>query len=152
MSRFLCAGLLSALVGLSVASPGQAQYYRPAPLPRYGSAPAYPTGPGYFDSADRQVDGWYRQYLRRTPDGGASIWIELLRSGHRPERVLSQILGSDEYYRASGNDPGAYIQLLFQDTAGRRPSDAEYRYHLNHLLRGAPREDVAFAIIRRAGG
>jgi hypothetical protein len=45
------------------------------------------------------VSSYYRQYLRREPDSGASFWVNMLQSGTRDEVVLGKLIGSPEYYK-----------------------------------------------------
>jgi hypothetical protein len=55
---------------------------------------------GSIEFAHRIVDGFYMQYLNRTPDAsGEAGWIGFLRSGGAIETVAESFLASDEYFQ-----------------------------------------------------
>ena len=102
------------------------------------------------------VSEWYSRFLRRPIDVGALGWEQALDQGQNPDKLLSGILGSNEYFlRAGGTDPG-FVQTLFADVNGRLPVQAEYALWLNQLsqLEGSvpayeARDDVAYAMLLR---
>lgn len=94
------------------------------------------------------VRSWYQQYLGREPDPGAQGWVNQLRGGTSPADVLASILGSDEFYRKAGSTPEGYIRALFQDVAGRAPTEAELRYWARQLWR-IGRRAVALALLNQ---
>jgi hypothetical protein len=101
-------------------------------------------------SAERTVARWYERYLGRPMDPYARTWVEALASGQDPDQVLSGILGSDEYYRRAGGTPGAFINRLYRDVAGRRPTPGEVRHWLREF-HSSSRGDIAYAILTRNG-
>jgi len=105
-------------------------------------------GRGGYDAPEQMVDQWYRQFLGRRADPGASIWIEQLRSGQQPEAVLSQILGSSEYFTRAGGSPEGFVNRLHRDLAGRPLSRQEAGFWINQLYR-SDRGDVVFQMLNR---
>ena len=101
------------------------------------------------------VSEWYSRFLHRPIDGAAG-WEQALDQGQNPDKLLSGILGSNEYYlRAGGTDPG-FVQTLFVDVNGRQPTQPEYALWLNQLIQlesSVPayevRDDVAYAMLLR---
>src|SRR5262245_8235559 len=121
MMRFI----LTALFGiLAVAAPIAADYPPPDWYRGYpAQQAAYPANP------ETLVRAWYRQYLGRDPDpSGLQSWVAALLQGNQPEAVLATILGSEEYLLRSGGTPEGFVQNLFKDLTGRRPSQAEFDY------------------------
>jgi hypothetical protein len=128
--------LVLGLLALS-APPALAQYY----LPAYQ----------YSSPADLQneVANWYRRFLHREPDPqGLAGWVQGLASGNPPEKILSGILGSAEYYVPSGNTPDGFIRHLYQDLLGRQPTEQELAYWLGQMYSG-DRNDVAYRFLMR---
>jgi hypothetical protein len=83
---------------------------------------------------DRQVDQWYRQYLRRPVDAdGLRDWAGKLRDGRPWEEVLGGILGSKEYFAARGGTNPRYVRGLYRELLGRAPGNAEVRAALFRL-------------------
>jgi hypothetical protein len=76
-----------------------------------------------------------------------------LQAGQSEEQVLSQILGSTEFYnRAQSSSSGQsqdqnYVQALYQVLLGRTPTGAEVDGWVAHLA-GMGRQGVALAILR----
>ena len=84
------------------------------------------------EAGDRLVKSWYQTYLGRTADGAEEMgWVSKLQAGQTQEQVLSQILGSTEFYARAqtmgftGTADQNYVQALFQALLSRTASDAE---------------------------
>jgi hypothetical protein len=125
MRRFIAGAVLGVLF---LAPPAPAQY-----------------GPG--DPASL-VASWYARYLNRQPDPYAAYWTGLVQQGQPPEQVLSQILGTQEYYDKGGGTPEGFLQTLYQDVVGRPPAAQEMGYWLPRLAY-TPRSDVAYTVLTR---
>jgi hypothetical protein len=85
------------------------------------------------------VTGWFQTYLGRTPSTSeTSFWANLL-SGQTEEQVLSQIVGSTEFYsRAQGMGFGGtpaqnYVQALYKLLLGRTAGSTELTNQVNAL-------------------
>jgi hypothetical protein len=102
------------------------------------------------------VTEWYSRFLHRPLDAGAVGWEVALDQGQSPDKILSAILGSDEFYIGSGSTPQGFVQALFTDVNGRQPAANEYTFWLNRLVQvggAAPdfetRSDVAYEMLVR---
>jgi len=124
--------IIAALALLVVPLPGAAQY-----PPSYG-----------YNDPEQMVQGWYRQFLGRNADAGASAWIEQLRSGQQPEAVLAGILGSSEYYLRAGGTPDHFVRRLHMDLTGRSPNPRELNFWMDQVYR-SDRQDVAYRMLQR---
>jgi hypothetical protein len=87
---------------------------------------------GSFEARDRLVKTWYQTYLGRQADGTEELgWVDLLGAGQSEEQVLSQILGSTEFYSRAqslvptGAPEKSYVQALYQVLLDRTASDPE---------------------------
>jgi parallel beta-helix repeat protein len=85
-----------------------------------------------LEARDRLVKTWYQLYLGRAADGTEEMgWVSKLDAGQSEEMVLSQILGSTEFYARAqtmgfkGTADQNYVQALFQVLLNRTASDAE---------------------------
>jgi hypothetical protein len=101
---------------------------------------------------ERQVDQWYRQFLGRPVDqAGLDSWANDLRNGAPWQEVLGGILGSREYFRLKGGTFSRFVQGLYLDVLGRRPTREEMRLALDRLdqpyfdWKDAERERASFA-------
>jgi hypothetical protein len=124
MRRFIAGAMLGVL---ALATPAPAQYGAPG-------------------DARGLVDSWYARFLSRPPDAWAAGSVEALRRGQMPEQVLSQILGSREYYDKGGDTPEGFLQTLYQDVVGRPPAPREMGYWLPRMAY-MPRSDVAYGVL-----
>jgi len=91
--------------------------------------PAF-TGPAsaqpYRVQPRRLVDYWYQRFLDRPAnDEGAGAWVDDLRQGESPQKVLATILSSEEYFQKSGSTNRGFVANLYRDLAGRSPSPRE---------------------------
>jgi hypothetical protein len=81
------------------------------------------------------VNTWIHQYLGRAPNRQDIAYGRMIDDGTRdPMTELAGILGCPEYYmnRAQGDDR-IFIQTLFRDMLGRRPSPSEEQYWFSRL-------------------
>ena len=54
------------------------------------------------EALQRRVAQHFDQLLRRPVDaGGGAYWGDLLRAGFREERLIAELIGSDEYARSA---------------------------------------------------
>jgi hypothetical protein len=77
---------------------------------------------------DQTVRGWYEQFLKREPDPGAVGWVASLQKGTEPNRVLADIVGSQEYFQNAGSTPQGFVAAVYRDLLGRQPTPAELDY------------------------
>lgn len=96
------------------------------------------------------VQGWYRHFLNREPDAGAARWVNALQQGQPPESVLSQILGSREYYAKGGYTREGFINTIYRDVIGRPPTAGEMNFWLPRLAY-TTRGDMAYALVTYTG-
>ena len=106
----------------------------------------------YHDQADVMVENWYYRFVNRPPDSGAPRWAAGVRSvmaqGQGPESVLSQILGSAEFYTLSGSTPAGFVRRLYETVLGRPPGPQEMQAWLGQLYT-RERSDVAYDFLIR---
>jgi hypothetical protein len=136
MIPFICAVLLG---GQAPALQGQPHWQWNYP----GHQHAYPANP------EALVQSWYRRYLGRSVDpSGYETWVNSLYQGTPPEAVLATILASEEYYERAGATPEGFVQRLFLDLSGRRPSRGEFDHWVRRTYYG-DRMDIAYALVTR---
>jgi len=123
--------LLPAALLLLAAVPSEGQYYNRG-----------------RDGAERTVADWYKKFLGRPADPQAGNWIEALRQGEDPDQVLSNILGSDEYYNRAGKTPPRFVRRIYLDIVGRDPNQREMNYWVGQVQYGS-RPDVSYQILKR---
>jgi CSLREA domain-containing protein len=99
------------------------------------------------------VDGWYPTYLgRKVQNGEEQGWVNLLMQGQKEEQVLSDILGSQEFFNhaqtlvASGTPQERFVQALYQLLFQRTGSSPEVAGWVN-LLPLAGQQAVALAFL-----
>jgi hypothetical protein len=87
---------------------------------------------GSMEGRDHEVKSWYVLYLGRAATGGEEMaWVNMLMAGQTEESVLSQILGSTEFFdRAqtlgfSGTANSQYVQALYELLVRRAGNAAE---------------------------
>ncbi len=81
--------------------------------------------------------------LKQTP--AVTDWASQLVAGTATEtQIRVQILGSDQYYAAQGNDPLTFVNALYEDLLGRPVDSAGAYTWVGELLSGvSPLADVA---------
>ena len=62
--------------------------------------------------------------------------------------LLSVLLADHEYYQNAGGTPEGWLETLFQDLAGREPTNREYRYWLRRL-EDETYQEVAYKLLRK---
>jgi len=97
----------------------------------------------------RQVDQYYRRFLRRHADpAGRAGWVNAFVAGATEVEVMQQFLASAEYRTAR---PGtAYVTGLYADVLGRSPSAAEVAGWQRALTGGLSPADVARSFLTSA--
>ncbi|HMP70803.1 MAG TPA: YbaY family lipoprotein, partial [Pirellulaceae bacterium] len=79
-----------------------------------------------FDTISRLISTHYQRYLRREPNylEVAALWSEPdIKS--RLDSLPVDLMATQEYYDASGNNVGSWVSRVFEEVVGRRPSVAE---------------------------
>jgi len=80
------------------------------------------------EASDLLVDSWYTTFLNRSAAGEETGWVNMLQSGQTEEQVLSQFLGSAEFFKISqslfdtGTPQQRYVETLFRDLLNRAAS------------------------------
>jgi hypothetical protein len=92
------------------------------------------------EARDAMVKSWYVSYLGRAAQGGEELfWVGQLLQGATEEQVLSQILGSAEFFNraqtliSSGTPQQRYVQALYQVLLYRTGSDSDVQGWVNVL-------------------
>lgn len=77
------------------------------------------------------VDIAYAAYLDRAPNsGGRSYLVDGWRSGRFTyEKMLSVLIGSNEFFRFAGGNNTAFVKETFADLLGRDPSASALAYY-----------------------
>lgn len=87
---------------------------------------------GFLASAEYHqhlVTGMFRDLLHRDPDaGGLAYWTSVLDSEDE-KQVLTEFLGSDEYYIDAGQTTSGFVSALYRDVLGR-PADSGISFWL----------------------
>ena len=100
--------------------------------------------PEYYEGL---VETYYQDFLGRSAGASEqSFWAQSMLAGTRDELVLSQILGSDEYFQKAGGTNQDWLNQLYQDLLNRAPDQAGEASWLNALGSGATRQQVASLI------
>jgi hypothetical protein len=102
------------------------------------------------EGRDNLVKGWYETYLGRAAGNGEELgWVRQLLNGASEERVLSQILGSQEFFQraqtlvSSGTPQERFVQALYLLVLNRTPAQSEIEGHVAELNSGASPARVA---------
>jgi hypothetical protein len=149
MLACLVGGALAVAAGLPAAGPPQNQYH---PWHHEVHSQAYPP------DAQALVVSWYQRYLHRDPANGEELgWVNHLVQGAAPETLLADILGSQEYFDKAGGTPEGFVESLFADLVGRRPTPQEMQYGVSQLYYAntnyydvsGGRHNVAYAMLMR---
>lgn len=103
----------------------------------------------------------YETLLGRAPDaGGLQFFANQLANmgvgtGHFDESVVvSELVGSDEYFVRAGNTAQGFVDAMYRDLLGRQPDSRGERFWTDVVtgidtggIRAISRSDVAFAIL-----
>jgi Domain of unknown function (DUF4214) len=95
----------------------------------------------YFDDL---VGSYYEDYLGRA--GGQNelhYWAQSLLLGATNEQVLSQILGSNEYFQKAGGTNQDCVERLYHDMLGRKADSGGEAYWISTLSAGETRQQIA---------
>jgi len=106
------------------------------------------------EARDDLVVSWYQTYLGRTPSStDISYWVTGLGSVTE-EQVLSQILGSTEFYSDAQNKGYGgtanqnYVTALYEDLLGRAPDSTGLATWVNALQNGVTTPTVALDVLQ----
>jgi hypothetical protein len=109
---------------------------------------------GSLEARDHLVKTWYIAFLDRQAQGGEEQgWVNMLAAGQSEEQVLSQILGSAEFYQRAqsmgftGTADQNYVQALYQVLLGRTASSSEVTGWGNTLAQVGT-QSVALAMLQ----
>jgi len=101
------------------------------------------------DDLLRMLRARFLQYMGREPDpAGLRDQAEAIRRGQPPEVYFATLLGSQEYFDRAGDTPEGFVEKLFLDLAGRRPTGQEMRHWVRYLYHG-DRAAVVQALMAR---
>lgn len=99
------------------------------------------------------VTGWYQKYLNRAPvNGEQSFFVNELLAGQTEEQVLSQLLGSTEFFNdaqnliSSGTPQQRYVQALYQLLLNRQGNTSDVAFWTN-VLTTQSQQFVAMAFL-----
>ncbi len=122
----------------------------PPPTPTVTPAPLDPLA-----AYKTVVSGWYLRYLGRSADApGLAAFSGQLANGLAQSLVLSEMLGSLEYYRLTGSTADGFINRLYIDLTGKAPSQAAStrgQKWLRHRSNYSGRQRLAQNILVRLG-
>ena len=108
---------------------------------------------GGQESAQDRVTEWYWQFLGRAPDPDSFIYFSYLLSQGTPfETVISEILGSSEYFADHGSTDTGFLDGLFEDVLNRAADPSGLSFYLNLLNNGASRQAVALDLMDSSEG
>ena len=99
---------------------------------------------GFNNSLERrtnEVASYYRNFLGREVDPGASFWVDRLMEGSTEASVVEGILGSREYNLAHA-DSSTFARDLYIDVLGRQGGEVETQAWVNEMAVGMSRSDV----------
>jgi hypothetical protein len=92
------------------------------------------------EGLDVLVRGLYRQYLGRDAlNGEEKFWVSLLKDNETEEQVISDILGSQEFFNLAqtqvitGTPNERFVTAVYQVLLGRTPRSDEVTYWTNLL-------------------
>jgi hypothetical protein len=94
-------------------------------------------------------------YLGRQAQGGEEMgFVNQLQAGQSEEQVLSQILGSTEFFNHaqtlgfSGSANAQFVQALYQLLLNRTPGTAEVNAQVAALTNGVSRQTLALGFLQ----
>jgi hypothetical protein len=98
----------------------------------------------YYDGV---VETYYQEYLgRNAGQSELNFWALNLSAGNRNEEVLSQILGSNEYFGKAGGTNQDWVNQVYKDVLDRAADQGGESFWLKDLAAGASRQQVASLI------
>ena len=94
------------------------------------------------------ITGSYLTYLGRAPDPqGLQFWLGEMATGMTIQQMESGFVASDEFYRAAGGVPSAWVTSLYVHVLGRTPAPSEVAFWVARLDGGATRASVALGFL-----
>jgi len=100
------------------------------------------------EARDILVTSFYESFLNREPDSnGLSYWVGQLNGGSTDESVIAAIVGSPEFYSASGGTADGFLTASYEDLLGRAPDSAGLTYWEGQLSSGASPTSVIAGIL-----
>lgn len=93
-----------------------------------------------FEARSHQVQSWYEAFLGRRASGNEALgWVSGLQQGQTVEQVLSQILGSTEFFQraqsmvSTGTAAQRYVQSLYELLLTRQADGAQLAGWVNAM-------------------
>jgi hypothetical protein len=72
------------------------------------------------------INEWYQLYLGRKPsEKEHAQMMQKVRVGTGAIAIQANIIGSDEYYKKHGSSTQGFLNAVFGDVVGRKPTAAE---------------------------
>jgi uncharacterized repeat protein (TIGR03803 family) len=103
------------------------------------------------EGLDHVVNQIYLAFLNRSADpGGQATYVSQLQSGKTEEWVMSQILGSQEFWQDCGGTNQGFVDTLYKDVLRRSPDAGGEAYWLHALNSGESRVQVASGFVNSA--
>lgn len=91
------------------------------------------------------VDEVFRDHLDR--GSTSAYWSDQLAAGMPLEKLRAQVLGSQEFFRAAGGTPRAWVDAVFQELLNRAPREGERVDRLERLAAGERRASIARTLL-----
>jgi hypothetical protein len=86
----------------------------------------------------------YLTYLGRVADSaGLAFWVSQMQHGLTDAQLLSNFIGSTEYYHHAGNSSQAWVSAMYRDLLGRSPDSAGLQFWVHALASGASANAIA---------
>jgi len=91
---------------------------------------------------DHLVTCMYEKFLNRAPDaGGLQFFVTQLAAGVDERILLSEIVGSQEYFIINGNTNAGFVDALYRDLLGRAADPGGAAYWANLAAQAGPSHD-----------
>jgi hypothetical protein len=98
----------------------------------------------YGEEPEARVRGWYTNFLRRDADqDGLAKNVEDLNNGVKPNVLIGNMLGCNEYYRRIGNGNAyTYVRVFYSDATGGGTAPAKWVTENAKYLIANPSQEV----------
>jgi len=95
------------------------------------------------EQVEQFVTDFYKTYLGRIPDSsGLDYWTNQIINGKQtPQQVALGFTSSPEYTKKNKSNE-EYVKDMYMSYLGRTPDEAGYKYWVNALNNGTPREEI----------
>ncbi|HEV8058539.1 MAG TPA: DUF4214 domain-containing protein [Gemmataceae bacterium] len=148
LNNYVVAGLWSAVQQAAAYPVGSTPpIYNPSPDTIIAADVQAPVASDFthtLEYYDGLVDTYYENFLGRAAgQSELNYWALNLNAGNRNEEVLSQILGSNEFFQKAGGTNEDWLNQLYKDLLGRTPDKAGEAAWLKALPSGSTRQQVA---------